>query len=1161
MIDDDLPKSEVKKSRGAVKFDRLRLNGFKSFPDTTEIEIKPGLTGIVGPNGCGKSNLLEGLKWALGETSARRMRGTGMDDVIFGGSDRRPARNVSEVTVTLDNTRRTAPTMLNDSDTLEIVRRIERGQGTSYKVNGRPTRMRDVQILFQDNASGSGSSAIVSQGRVSALINAKASERRSVLEEAAGVAGISARRHDSEIKLKQAETNLQRAEDSLSEVTNQANLLRRQARQLQRYREIDGKIRQARATLLHVRKVRAEAALLSARVAHEENERQVEAAMIAVNAATAAREAAVAAVGPLREQRIAAETSLAKANARLESIENEAARKFKEMQDLEARLIELASDLTREEQAAAEGERAIARLRDERAELAEGRSGEAEALEELSEKVDNAREAVALADASLSEINDALASREASRAAAKRQKEDVERKVDAVEARLKSALQKLEGARSRLPDVAETEAAHEALATLQDEVTVLTEAVSTGEDALLALQERVEVASASLSALEGGLSRAKAELDGLAAVRVATGSVDPVSGRLMIAVGFEAAVAAAFGDALKAGEDRGETQFWAWATDSSPTPVAGKLLANYLKGAAAIEAAAKSVGVFDTEEEVASAGRPAAGTIHVSKDGYFTRWDGLSGRLGNNSVETDLRRQSRMRDLGAEVGELEPRVAALSTTRSGLQANLIATRQSDAAGRARLKVLAENERRQRDAVAALVSGGEEARRVVAVSEAEVTSIRAERQIILGELAEAGQRLADIPDDDGAKQKQALAKAALQAARDAEGNSRVGLERLTNEQRARRQRFDLVLRELVDWEKRIAGAKERRTDLIKRHGEVTDALSNVEEAKATPQDALDEAREIAALEKAAALGAQEALDAAERERDDREMQSREIDARLGSLREQRATLIAGISQAQALSEAVGEMVVERFGAAEIDLASIAGIEVGQALPEPQAAEALLHRLESEKENFGPINQLAESELEEHERRLGDMQKGREEVADAIATLRKAIKELEDEARAKLEDAFDVINRNFGELFVRLFDGGQAYLRLTEPDILEAGLEIYASPPGKRMQILSLFSGGEQTLTAMALIFAAFLSNPSPICVLDEADAALDDSNTDRLIRMVESMATNDFTRFLVITHNPLTMSRMDRLYGVTQIEKGCSVASLVDLNRAFDLTQQ
>ena len=258
-----------------VQFTKLRLSGFKSFVDATELVIEPGVTGVVGPNGCGKSNLVEALRWAMGETSPKSMRGKEMDDVIFAGSANRPSRNVADVTIYLNNAERKAPAMFNDFEDLEVTRQIDRGEGSTYRVNGKEVRARDVQLLFADSATGAHSTALVSQGRIGALINAKPADRRALLEEAAGITGLHSRRHEAELRLRAAETNLERLDDVISTLETQLQSLKKQARQATRYRNVNEHIRRSEAIVLHLEGEEAKAELAAAEAAYAEAEKAV----------------------------------------------------------------------------------------------------------------------------------------------------------------------------------------------------------------------------------------------------------------------------------------------------------------------------------------------------------------------------------------------------------------------------------------------------------------------------------------------------------------------------------------------------------------------------------------------------------------------------------------------------------------------------------------------------------------------------------------------------------------------------------------------------------------------------------------------------------------------------------------------------------------------
>src|SRR5579871_4071636 len=382
-----------------VQFDKLRLSGFKSFVDPTELAIEPGMTGIVGPNGCGKSNLVEALKWVMGETSAKQMRGSEMEDVIFAGAGTRPARNIAEVMLTLDNKTRNAPAMVNDSDQLDVVRRIERGHGSAYSVNGREIRARDVQTLFADAATGARSTALVSQGRIGALINAKPVDRRSVIDEAAGITGLYARRHEAELRLRAAEANLARVQDVLVALEEQHKGLKRQARQASRYRNLSDHIRRAEAAVLALRLAKTESELNEAGERLKEAEAQVADLTRLVGLATTAQADAATSLPPLRNEEAAAAAALQRLRVAHDALTAEGERVAAAQREAETRLAQTEGDLGRERGRKGDAETAIADLDAQRAGLEAERVGEDERAEAAAQARDEAQSTTVAAEA------------------------------------------------------------------------------------------------------------------------------------------------------------------------------------------------------------------------------------------------------------------------------------------------------------------------------------------------------------------------------------------------------------------------------------------------------------------------------------------------------------------------------------------------------------------------------------------------------------------------------------------------------------------------------------------------------------------------------------------------------------------------------------------
>ena len=448
-----------------VQFDKLRLSGFKSFVDPTELAIEPGMTGIVGPNGCGKSNLVEALKWVMGETSAKQMRGSEMEDVIFSGAGTRPARNIAEVMLSLDNKTRTAPAMVNDADQLDVVRRIERGQGSAYSVNGRDIRARDVQTLFADAATGARSTALVSQGRIGALINAKPADRRTIIDEAAGITGLYARRHEAELRLRAAEQNLARVQDVLVALEEQHKGLKRQARQASRYRNLSDHIRRAEAAVLALRLAAAESELAEAGERLKEAEAQVADLTRLVGLATTAQADAATALPPLRNEEAAAAAALQRLRVAHDALTAEAERIAAAQQDAETRLQQTDSDLARERGRKGDAEAATADLDSQRDRLEQERVGEDDRAVAAQQARDGARAATDAAEAEHDRLMRQIADDEASRASVSREIAELQERLRRLEVRRAEAVgqqRQIEEELKDLPALSEVETALEA---------------------------------------------------------------------------------------------------------------------------------------------------------------------------------------------------------------------------------------------------------------------------------------------------------------------------------------------------------------------------------------------------------------------------------------------------------------------------------------------------------------------------------------------------------------------------------------------------------------------------------------------------------------------------------------------------------------------------
>jgi chromosome segregation protein len=1106
-----------------MQFTKLRLLGFKSFVEGSDFVIEPGLTGVVGPNGCGKSNLVEAMRWVMGESSYKAMRASGMDDVIFSGTNNRPARNNAEVALVLDNSDRSAPAAFNDDDTIEISRRIEREQGSTYRINGREVRQRDVHILFADASSGARSPALVRQGQIGEIINAKPESRRRILEEAAGIAGLHARKHEAEVRLKGAEHNLERLEDVIVQVGSQIDSLKRQARQTTRYKNVANDIRKQQSILLALRWRDAENAVNEAeRAVHLAQRSVAEKAKIeteAVKLQTLLHEK----INPLREAEAAAAAGLQRLTVARNDLDREEARAKSRADELDRRIQQLTQDLERERSLGADATEVLARLNREESALAlEAR--ESEGGEESSRaRLAAAEQEYAKSELAFGEATVALAAYAARR-------EQLDRAVAEQAARL----QKLESEIAALEGGGEGKLSEDTLAAVDDRAV-------RAEAARSAALQALELARKPLTSAEHHLHRLETEAKALAKAHdVAEKKLwPPIVETIRVEPGYEAALGAALGDDLDAPLDAASPMHWSGAgpVPGDPAlPEGASPLSGFVNAPAALARRLAQIGVVARTDGARIAQRLSTGQRLVSKEGDLWRWDGFVAKPDAPTAATRrLAARNRIAELDREI----------ETSRAEVKRRAEALQQAQAEVQAAEK--AEQDARNAFHAAARASAAAEAKTRLAAGREEARTAK----------ESAEQAISELPDGKKLEAELEAVRKVLTQHRSTLGTAKAELEGMERERAARAQRLTFIGSERAGWHSRQEGAHGRVQSLEERLAETRTERATLDEAPAQFAEQrnalLSQLSEAEAARRAAADRLAEAesslsdADKAGRVALDDLASAREEAARSGALLEGARERRTGMSRE--VSELLGE-IPEGARLKEI-------IEQdGDGEPDQTAVESKLQRYEAERERLGAVNLRANEELAEVEKQHETLVAERDDLTEAIKRLRQGISSLDKEARARLTASFDTVNEHFKKLFKSLFSGGTAELILTDSDDpLEAGLDILARPPGKKPQTLSLLSGGEQALTAMALIFAVFLTNPAPICVLDEVDAPLDDSNVERFCELLDEMIKTTKTRFMVITHNPITMARMNRLFGVTMAEQGVSQLVSVDLATA------
>ncbi|MEO0590154.1 MAG: AAA family ATPase [Pseudomonadota bacterium] len=1134
-----------------MQISRLKLSGFKSFVEPAELRIEPGLTGVVGPNGCGKSNLLEAIRWVMGETSAKSMRSGGMEDVIFAGTSTRPERAFAEVVLHAED---------DAGEELVVTRRIERGAGSAYRVNGADVRAKDVALTFADAATGAHSPALVSQGKIAQVIAAKPAQRRQMLEEAAGIAGLHVRRKDAESKLRSTEANLARLEDLMAGLDSQIASLRRQAKQAERYSKLTAQINTAEARLLFARWREAAHAAKEARAAAE-----------------------------------SADAAVAKANEDAQAAQREQAAVAKDLAEARDELAD------RRDDASAHGHRMAALS--EKLEAAEARladlTRQRERLEQDRVAADrltsDAVEALAKLEASLEESRKTVAQAETQRPAIAARSEDAERASRAaelalakatadqagVEAEWRVAEAAIEQARSRLDRLTrDEERINAARAQLeggedaQASVDAAREAADDAASEVTRLRARLEADQARKTDLQSArdeaaaqLATARAELAGIerehtALVRDRDSRLKRTKGReglpaaldkIRVMPGYERALAAVLGRDAKspigAPPQASDGRFWTGG--ASPDPVSDSLLAQITDCPEELRARLALVHCADEDD-----GRDLApGEWLVTRGGHLRRWDGFIAR-GEGSAEA-----ARL--------EAENRLAELEKQLPGLQSAAQSAEASETAAREELSALQRDLVAQDRALARAIEAERYALRQLDAAEAAKERIAArleELKETAGELAEqftsARSELTSAEDQRAALPAPDAGRAALEAAQIKNEAARAGVQAGLAELAAHDQTLAVARERLAAQQADHASWQARSSEAAQRVAQAGRRLEEIEEESAIM--AAKPASLIAEIEQGDAvrqrLGeelaeAQSALEACEARAQAANGALTNSNEALAVAREGRATLAARAESQESRRSEMARISGERFQCPPPLLAERFEFDEN-AITYAQAESEELDRLTASRERIGPVNLVAAEELARVEEEHGTNASEQAELTEAVSRLRGSIGNLNREGRERLRAAFEEVNTHFQKLYPRLFQGGQAHLALIDSDDpLEAGLEIFAQPPGKRLQSLSLLSGGEQALTATALIFALFLTNPAPICVLDEVDAPLDDANVERFCDLLDSMVRTTKTRYLIVTHNAVTMSRMHRLFGVTMAEKGVSRLVSVDLGEA------
>ena len=1136
-----------------MKFQSVRISGFKSFLEPTEIQMNMGLTGVVGPNGCGKSNIVEAIKWIMGENSARQMRGDGMDDVIFSGTNERPSRNFAEVSIKLDNSEKKAPAIFNHYDEIEITRKIEREKGSVYRVNGKQVRARDIQLIFADNGTGARSSGIVGQGRIAQIIDSNPEDRRVILEEAANIKGLHSRRHEAELKLKGASDNLDRLSDIEQTYKEQLIELEKQGRKAARYRSVGERIRKAEATLFFnlMNNAKKEANDLDIQLKNA-NE-NVSQGQIKVAEHIKSQLHLANKIPDLKKDEAEKAATLQTLNITKIKLDEEKSSAQNALQNIINQINLINNDIARESEIKEDAKKSLSTLLTEEKNLKEDSENFSTKITKATDLVKKLRSISDAADDKLSTITSEIYS-------IKSDKSDLEKRINNLK-------QKIEVTQNQLANF-NIEDDKNRFKLDKEKIINLKKLIQENNQ----LNDGYKVELEKLEKLETRLieekntavfefNKVNLEFDSLSTLlgrdTLNSNTLEKTIGNIN---NLEEAIGSVLGETLLApilsdNQSTENTTYWrddfkTISTASLPEsviPIVTKITKSSI-----LDTALKGVGIVNNKEIAFKLQKKLTfGQALTTPSGGLWRWDGFVQPQGvQNSYSERLQQIARLRLLQNKLPSLEEN-QSLSEKRLDECFNNIKKYKDDLSNlQVKLSSLI-SESNQLELQNTKVESK------LLSSEALIKELKNTERMSLEELSELEKEFNNSVNLPSLLAEELKVRNNADQSRNELTDAMAAEQRIKSEESFQSRNLIQLGHQKENWKVREEEAKTRLISLeerLKTSQDEKNRLSTLPESFEKKEVELNIKIEEAISNRNIAA---DQLVKNETSLNDADKQVREAEKVVSTLREEMIKIEALLNLSKAKIQNIEDRVFEKLKIKSTELDKFINTkEEDQPIKSIEILEKTLQRLLNERETLGAVNLRAEDEMNEMLNKIEVMSKERVDLEEAIAKLRSGIFELNKEGRQRLKESFEEVNENFKQLFQKLFGGGNAELRLVgNEDPLQAGLEVLASPPGKKMQLLSLLSGGEQALTAISLIFSVFLCNPAPICILDEVDAPLDDTNVGRFCDLLNQIVDETNTYFMVITHHRLTMAKMDRLFGVTMEQKGISKLVSVDLEQA------
>ena len=1135
-----------------MKFKKLKLNGFKSFVEPIDLEIQDGLTGIVGPNGCGKSNVVEAIKWVMGESSAKQMRGDDMDDVIFGGSSNRPARDASEVSIVLDNTEVKSLTQFNEYDELEVNRRIERGKGSSWTINSNSVRAKDVNLLFADNSSGARSSGIVSQGQVANLINAKPDARRTLLEEAANITGLHQRRHEAELRLNAAETNLERLGDIVITMEEQKKSLSKQARQASRYKSIGDRLRKAESILLLKKYLEKEESLKSFDELFNDTSSNYNELTKKLHSAEENRIKSNSNLPALRKKETESFAKLQNLKINLSSIDNELIQISDNQNKAKTSLNNISENIKRENSLSKEAKQVLNKLDEESKTLSLELNSQETNYKKDTENLNSIRDELEKIENQQAEINSVINTN-------------------------KYKFESLSNEKITLSKNAEElskESTEYNIETNDQKINQLKEEISFNEKNIISCQKNIDKNKISISKASADQNKYKeifeislnyfrdieAEYNALTKLLNInkTEKNSKLSEKIKVKDGFENSVSHVLGESLEGSLVEGDKPYWVklQKKNNLSPPEKTEPLGNFIKKSSFAKLSLSSVGIAKTEEdakEMQSQLLPGQ-AITTSKGGLW-RWDGFIIPVGSNSsVSEFLRQNNRLRTLKKEINSYSEK---LNSDEDNYKS--YSKKYED------LKILTDEESSK---LFDLKQNKASLEFKLNETVLEHKNNIEKRELKTFEIKKIEKRIFEIDSEIKKFSKDKNLEQKLNSISKVSNKLREELsDKISNQAKLEQNKVFKISRikdikqEIIGWEKRIKDSNNQFVELKAKENEIKNYLNELSNKPSKLEKEKNNLLSEIDLQEVECKKISDELIVSERKFNEIDSECKNIEIELRTANEKRIKAESEKNIIESELDLINQQILSKFNCAPYDLKENKDIKVEDTKLTHEELENRQNRLIRERDEMGPVNLRAEIEMKELEQQISNILLESEDLQNAIDKLRLSIKTLNREGKERILVSFEKVQVQFQKIFKQLFSGGEAKLEFTDPsDPLNSGLEIMAKPPGKKLQTLSLLSGGEKALTAISLLFAVFLTNPSPLCVLDEVDAPLDDTNVARFCDLLDEIKDATNTRFMIITHHRLTMARMDRLYGVTMSENGVSQLVSVNLEKAIKLKE-